>query len=119
MYEFKNPNPEKVLLKVRVVLERNTVSGGSGQGKIIAERVGWGGGESLKLLLDQPSSPYLNFTRGYTHEKHKTAAVLVITVLSLKECWCYTPKGMLDLSLQCQYQSQSALLEPLAQTLIN
>ena len=44
MYEFKNPNPEKVLLKVRVVLERNTVSGGSGQGIIIAERVGWGGG---------------------------------------------------------------------------
>lgn len=85
MYEFKNPNPEKVLLKVRVVLERNTVSEGSGQGIIIAERVGWGG-ESLKLLLDQPSSPYLNFTRGYTHEKHKTAAVVVITVLSLKEC---------------------------------
>ena len=44
MYEFKNPNPEKVLLKVRVVLERNTVSEGSGQGIIIAERVGWGGG---------------------------------------------------------------------------
>ena len=86
MYEFKNPNPEKVLLKVRVVLERNTVSEGSGQGIIIAERVGWGGGKSLKLLLDQPSSPFLNFTRGYTHEKHKTAAVVVITVLSLKEC---------------------------------
>ena len=118
MYEFKNPNPEKLLLKVRVVLERNTVSGGSGQGIIIAERVGWGG-ESLKLLLDQPSSPYLNFTRGYTHKKHKTAAVVVITVLSLKECWCHTPKGMLDPPLQCQYQSQSALLEPLAQTLIN
>lgn len=84
MYEFKNPNPEKVLLKVRVVVERNTVGGGSGQGIIIAERVG--GGESLKLLLDQPSSLYLNFTRGYTHEKHKTAAVVVITVLSLKEC---------------------------------
>ena len=49
MYEFKNPNPEKVLLKVRVVLERNTVvSGGSGQEIIIAERVGWGG-ESLKI----------------------------------------------------------------------
>ena len=46
MYEFKNPNPEKVLLKVRVVLERNTVSEGSGQGIIIAERVGWGGEES-------------------------------------------------------------------------
>ena len=45
MYEFKNPNPEKVLLKVRVVVERNTVGGGSGQGIIIAERVG-GGGES-------------------------------------------------------------------------
>lgn len=44
MYEFKNPHPEKVLLKVRVVLERNTVSGGSGQEIIIAERVGWGGG---------------------------------------------------------------------------
>lgn len=87
MYEFKNPNPEKVLLKVRVVLERNTVSEGSGQGIIIAERVAWGGGgESLKFLLDQSSSPYLNFTRGYTHEKHKTAAVVVITVLSLKEC---------------------------------
>lgn len=72
MYEFKkNPHPEKVLLKVRVVLERNTVSGGSGQEIIIAERVGWGGGESLKLLLDQPSSPYLNFTRGYTHENTK------------------------------------------------
>ena len=24
MYEFQNPNPEKVLLKVRVVLERNS-----------------------------------------------------------------------------------------------
>ena len=44
MYEFKNPNPEKLLLKVRVVLERNTVSGGSSQGILIAERVGWGGG---------------------------------------------------------------------------
>ena len=65
--------------------------------------MGGGEGESLKLLLDQPSSTYLNFTHGYTHEKHKTAAVVVITVLSLK----------------CQYQSQSALLEPLAQTLIN
>ena len=43
MYEFKNPNPEKVLLKVRVVVERNTVGGGSGQGIIIAERVGGGG----------------------------------------------------------------------------
>ena len=49
MYEFKNPNPEKVLLKVRVVLERNIVSGGSGQGIIIAERVGWGGGEEAKI----------------------------------------------------------------------
>lgn len=49
MYEFKNPNLEKVLLKVRVVLERNTVSGGSGQGIIIAERVGWGGGGESKI----------------------------------------------------------------------
>ena len=49
MYEFKNPNPEKLLLKVRVVLERNTVSGGSGQGIIIAERVGWGGGGESKI----------------------------------------------------------------------
>ena len=49
MYEFKNPNPEKVLLKVRVVLERNTVSEGSGQGIIIAERVAWGGGGESKI----------------------------------------------------------------------
>lgn len=50
MYEFKNPNPEKVLLKVRVVLERNKVSGGSGQGIILAERVGWGGGGESKII---------------------------------------------------------------------
>ena len=87
MYEFKNPNPEKVLLKVRVVLERNS-QWRVGSRNNPRWKGGVGGGESLKLLLDQPSSPYLNFTRGYTHEKHKTAAVVVITVLSLKECWC-------------------------------
>lgn len=69
MYEFKNPNPEKVLLKVRVVLERNTVSGGSGQEIIIAERVGWGGGES-KNYFSTNLHPLTSTSLAVTHMKN-------------------------------------------------
>ena len=70
MYEFKNPNPEKLLLKVRVVLERNTVSGGSGQGIIIAERVGWGGGGRVQNYFSTNLHPLTSTSLAVTHMKN-------------------------------------------------